>query len=60
MFPRFFDIIGPRGDFSLGICQGVILHHTLFDAGGVTVLVAKGELAFRAQNVVFIAGPERN
>jgi len=60
VFPRFRHIAGARGDLSLGICQGVILHHTLLDAGGVTVLVAKGELTFRTQHVILIASPEGN
>src|SRR5438105_96955 len=60
VFPRFCKIVRARRDLSFGICQGVILHHTLFDAGGVTVLVAKGELAFHAQNVILVAGPKGN
>lgn len=59
-FPRFRQIIGTRGDLSLGICQCVILHQTLFDAGGVTVLIAEREFAFRAQDVIFIASLEGN
>ena len=60
VFPRFRHIVGARGDLSLGICQCIILHHTLLDAGGVTVPVAKGEFTFRTQNVILIASQKGN
>jgi len=60
LFLRFRKIVSARRDLSLGICQRVIVHHTLFDTGGITVLIAESEFTFRAQNVIFIASPEGN
>ena len=57
-FFRFGEIIGPRAYLSPGVDQDVILHHALFDAGGIAVLVAEREFVFRAQNIIFISSLE--
>ena len=57
-FFRFGEIIGPRAYLSPGVDQDVILHHALFDACDIAVLVAEREFVFRAQNLIFISGLE--
>ena len=57
-FFRFGEIIDPCAYLSPGVDQDVILHHGLFDAGGIAVLVAEREFVFRAQNIIFISSLE--